>query len=261
MIQPTFQQYQHQFTDYVRDPKQSPRPNGVQSRRMRIYADIVFNNMDDTLSACFPVCKKIIGARRWNRLVRTFMAEHQCTTPFFRKIPEELLRWLESSPQATHDLPQFILSLAHYEWVELAVAVSDASLDDIPDADGDLLIGQPVLAPALVLLRYDYPVHQISQRFKPSQPLELPVNLLVFRDTDDAVQFVELNPVSARLIELLQSNQFTGQQVIEKVAAEIQFNDLSVIVEFGTELLKDLHHKGAILGAVNHKKTNKSQLL
>lgn len=250
MMQPTFQQYQTQFTDHIRDPKLSLRPKGVQARGMSIYTAIVFNNMDETLSACFPVCKKIIGARRWKRLVRAFMTDHRCTTPWFRKIPEELLRWLETSPQAAHDLPPFLLSLAHYEWVELSIAVSDASLDTTPDADGDLLTGLPALAPALVCLKYDYPVHRISPRFKPTQPLAQAVHLLVFRDVDDTVQFMELNPVSARLIELLQETKITGRQAIEAIATEIQFHDLSVMVKFGAELLSSLQQRGAILGAI-----------
>lgn len=249
MMPPTFQQYQTQFTDHIRNPKQSPQPKGVQARGMSIYRDIVFNNMDETLSACFPVCKKIIGVRRWKRLVRAFMIEHRCSTPWFRQIPEELLRWLETSPLVIDDLPPFILSLAHYEWIELSIAVSEAKLDVMQVANGNLLAGQPILAPALVLLKYDYPVHRISPSFKPTQPLAQAVHLLVFRDVDDAVQFMELNPVSARLIELLQGNQLTGQQAIEKVADEIKFNDLSVMVKFGAELLNSLQQKGAVLGA------------
>ncbi|MCX7627084.1 MAG: putative DNA-binding domain-containing protein, partial [Methylophilaceae bacterium] len=148
-----FQRYQAEFVAYIRDPKSHPRPNGTARRGMTVYAEIVFNHMDDTLSACFPVCRKVLGVRRWKKLVRAFLAQHRCTPPFFHQIPEEWLRWLETAPAVARDLPPILMSLAHYEWVELAVATSDAT-PAAHDPQGDWLEGRPVLAPALMLLRY-----------------------------------------------------------------------------------------------------------
>ncbi|HEX5338094.1 MAG TPA: putative DNA-binding domain-containing protein [Gallionella sp.] len=247
MNKPAFQQYQAEFTGHIRAPKAAARPKGVSARGMRVYTEIVFNNMNDTLSACFPVCKKIIGARRWTKLVRAFMAEHRCTTPWFRHIPEELLRWLETSPHAIQELPPFFLSLAHYEWIELAIAVSDAALDATLEADSDLLAGRPVLVPALALLEYAWPVHRISPRFKPEQPST--TYLLLFRDAADEVRFIELNPVSARLIGLLQAGKLTGQQALDRIATEIRHPDPQAVMQFGAKLLEDLKQQGAILGA------------
>lgn len=248
MSVPAFQQYQAEFTGHIRNPKAAKRPKGVPARRMRVYTEIVFNNMDETLATCFPVCRKILGTRRWKQLVREFMAGHRCATPWFRQIPEELLHWLETSPPATRDLPPFLYSLAHYEWMELAIAVSEAALEAMPAPDGDLIAGQPVLAPALALLQYDWPVHRISPRFQPTQPLAQPVHLLVFRDQADDVKFIELNPVSARLIALLQGGDRTSRQALQQVATEMQHPDPQAVIRFGTELLDDLRRQGAIWG-------------
>ncbi len=249
MSLPTFQQYQADFTGHIRNPKSAARPKGVPARRMKVYTEIVFNNMEGTLTACFPVSKKVLGVRRWMRLVRDFMAQHSCSTPWFRQIPEELLRWLETSPPCNQDLPPFLPSLAHYEWIELAIAVSDAALDsDTLAPDGDLLTGRPVLAPALALLEYAYPVHRISPKFKPAQPLAEPVHLLVFRGTRDEVRFIELNPVSARLINLLQPGELTGRQALEQIAAEMQHPAPQTVVQFGLELLNDLWRQKAVWG-------------
>jgi len=248
MSVPAFQQYQAEFTGHIRDPKTVARPKGAAERGMKVYAEIVFNNMDETLATCFPVVRKVLGVRRWARLVRAFMAEHRCTTPWFRQIPEELLGWLETSPKAVEDLPTFLLSLAHYEWIELAIAVSDATLEAASDPDGDLLAGQPVLAPALALLQYAYPVHHISPRFKPTQPLGQPVHLLVFRDPADEVRFIELNPVSACLLGLLQLGNLTGNQALEQIASEMRHPDPQTVIQHGADRLKDLRQQGAIWG-------------
>lgn len=252
MSLPTFQQYQAEFTGHIRNPKSAARPKGVPARRMKVYTEIVFNNMEGTLAACFPVSKKVLGIRRWMRLVRDFMAQHSCATPWFRQIPEELLRWLETLPPCNQDLPPFLYSLAHYEWVELAIAVSDAALDtDKLIADGNPLVGRPVLAPALALLQYDYPVHRISPKFKPTQPLAEPVHLLVFRDVADEVRFIELNPVSTRLLGLLQPGKLTGRQALEQIAAEMQHPVPETVIQFGAELLEDLKKRDAILGVLD----------
>jgi hypothetical protein len=239
-----FRQYQADFTGHIRDPESVSRPKGVPARRMKIYTEIVFNNMEATLAACFPVTKKIVGIRRWRQLVRAFLAGHACTTPWFRQIPEEFLRWLEDAPER---LLPFIRHLAHYEWIELAVAVADIEPEQA-DADGDLLEARPVLAAALALLEYPYPVHHISPHFKPMQPDDEPTRLLVFRDAGDEVHFVEINGVTARLVQLLQEGLATGRAALERIAAELQHPDPSAVMNFGAVLLEDLRQQGAILG-------------
>jgi uncharacterized protein len=244
-----FQRYQAEFTNHIRNPKANARPKGAAKRGMDVYAEIVFSNMQETLAACFPVSKKILGLRRWDRLVRAFLAGHRCATPWFRQIPEEFLRWLETAPPVIEELPPFIASLAHYEWIELAIAVADVAAEPV-DPAGNLLSGRPALAPALALLEYPWPVHRISPRFKPSQQNMEPTRLLVFRDRDDAVRFIELNPVSARLLGLLQSGGLTGQQALQQIAADMRHPDPQAVVQFGAELLEKLRGQGAILGVV-----------
>ncbi|HLD10235.1 MAG TPA: putative DNA-binding domain-containing protein [Methylophilaceae bacterium] len=248
---PSFQQYQLQFTKHIRNPKGSPRPPKVPAKRMQVYTEIVFNGLESSVAACFPVAKKVLGARTWKKLIRGFFIHHQCHSPLFRQIPEEFLRYLEAAqadPEQT--LPSYLKSLAHYEWIELALAVADVSIDMATvDVEGDLLEGAPVLAPALALLSYDYPVQLISPRFKPKAPLTEPVHLLVFRDAADDVQFIEINQVTARLLTILQTEAVTGRQALEKIATEMAHPDPQVIVRFGQSILADLKAQGVILGA------------
>lgn len=241
------QQYQEAFTNFIRDPKGQPRPRGSSVRGMRVYVEIVFNNMEGSLSACFPVCKKILGVRAWKNLVRVFLSQHRCTTPLFRQIPEEFLQWLETAQLSGDHLPPFLFSLAHYEWMELAISVNDVAEQSV-DAEGDLLEGRPVLAGSFALLEYPYQVHRISPRFRPTQPDEEPTCLLMFRDLRDEVHFVVLNQVSARLLHLLKSGHMTGRQALEQVAVELRHPDPQVLVGFGAALLERFRQQGAVIG-------------
>lgn len=248
---PAFQQYQLKFTGHIRDPKNIARPARVAANRMRVYTEIVYNNLESSLAACFPVCKNVLGKRLWHKLVRGFFVHHQSHSPLFRQIPEEFLVFLGQAPSIA-DLPQlpvYLNNLAHYEWIELAISAAelDNDWDHINEHD-DLLTGRPVLAAAMALLSYDYPVHVISPRFKPKQPLQKAVNLLVFRDVSDQVRFVELNALTARLLSLLQATSFTGRQALEQIAEEIKHPDPEAMMEFGRFVLVDLKQQGAILG-------------
>lgn len=246
---PTFQRYQLQFTSHIRNPKSAPRPARVDARRMRVYTEIVFNNLFAAVSACFPVAQQALGKRAWRRLVRGFFADYRASTPLFRQIPEEFLRYLETCS----DLPPYLRNLTHYEWIELAIASAEAEVDTARlDAGADLLEGIPVFAAAHALLSYDYPVHRISARFKPKQPLAEPVHFLVFRDSGDDVRFIELNPVTARLLGLLQDGGpgggLTSRQALLQIAHELAHPQPEAIVRFGAGILQDLKAQGALLG-------------
>lgn len=244
---PAFQRYQQQFTAHIRNPAACPRPAKVPAKRMQVYNEIVFNNLHSAVSACFPVARSVLGKRAWRKLVRGFFAQHQCHSPLFRQIPEEFLRYLEAMDACLlAELPPYLRSLAHYEWIELALAVADVEMPAAVAAEGDLLDGRPVFSPALALLNYDYPVQRISLRNK--SPLPEAVNLLVFRDADDEVRFIELNAVTARLLGMLQAESLSGRQTLEKIAAELSHPDPQAVVEFGAAVLADLRVQGAILG-------------
>jgi uncharacterized protein len=245
---PDFQQYQLQFAGYIRNPQKNSRPSKVTAKRMRVYTEIVFNNLESSIAACFPVSKKVLGVRCWEKLVRGFFSGHQSHSPLFRQIPEEFLRYLDSL-DGIGGIPPYLKSLAHYEWVELALAVADVTQDlDNIDTEGDLLDGKSVLPAALALLSYEYPVQLISSRFKPSQPLAQPVHLLVFRDTNDDVRFIEINQMTARLLGLIQAEATSGRDALQKLAAEMHHPDPQALIGFGQSILTDLRAQGAILG-------------
>lgn len=247
---PAFQQYQLEFARHIRNPSAVPRPSGVRARGMAVYEEIVLNNMMSTLTSCFPVCSRTLGVRKWKAIVRTFMAQHACRTPLFRQIPEEFLRWLE---RGTVPLPIYLYSLAHYEWVELALALSDTRLDVVQYArDGDLLAGYPVLAPVMKMLQYPFQVQKISPNFKPTIPDEVPTQILAFRNFEDEVRFIVLNPVSARLLALMSGGGVTGSDALNRIAAELQHPKPEVVRQGGKEILETLRDEQVILGTFIH---------
>ncbi len=243
----SFQQYQLAFTQHLRDPKVYARPAGVTVRGIAVYEEIVFNNLFESVSACFPVAQKVLGKRAWLQLTKGFMREHSANSPIFREIPEEFLSYLATQEK----LPAYLNSLCHYEWIELAVSVMDSRLaqevinQEPIDPAGDLLQQTIVFNPAMQLLNYDYDVQNISPKYKPET--QVSTQLLVFRNAEDVVKFVELNPVTYRLVALLQAGQ-TGGAALKLISQELEHSEPEAIIQFGLEILEDFKHQGIILG-------------
>lgn len=239
-----FQDFQHNFGRHLRDPRRHARPAGVPARRAGLYAELLFNNLTGFLDACYPVTRAVLGDRRWRQLNRAFFREARCQTPWFREIPREFLGWLQGVDRTV--LPLWLRELAHYEWVELALDVMDVE-PPLCNEHGDLLTGIPVLTPALMNLAYAWPVQRIGPGYRPRKPQK--THLLVFRDRNDAMRFMELNPVSARLVNLLGEGNRSGGATCSRVAHEIGHRDPQAVVAHGAELLEELRAEGAILGA------------
>jgi hypothetical protein len=165
------------------------------------------------------VCKSILGVRAWKKLVREFFAQHQATTPIFREIPQQFLQFLKT----TKNLPDYLEQLAHYEWIELAVASQQTEAKKLSKTM-DLLNEKPVLTSAHMLLEYDYAVHKISKRNQPKTTES--THLFVFRNAENAVKFIELNPMTFQLLNLIKENELTGKQALTRLAEEINIQKL-----------------------------------
>lgn len=202
-----FRALQYRFAAHLRDPAANPPVAGIEDRRLKIYRDLFFNNIDNLLSIGFPVIKRLLGEQRWLHLLRRFYAEHQSHTPLFTEIGREFNRYLEVRAARGEPDPPFLPELGHYEWVELALTIDEHEIDAIAhDPDGDLVQGAPLLSPLAWLLQYRFPVHRIRHDYQPDTPPDQPSLLVVTRNRQDRIGFTELNPLSFQLLQLLKDN-------------------------------------------------------
>jgi hypothetical protein len=251
---PEFTRRQYEFAAHIRDPEHKPAPGEIEDRRMAIYRELFYNNVEGFLSSTFPVLRKLYEDQPWHAMARDFFAHHQAQTPLFLEIPREFLGWLENERTAqTDDLP-FLYELAHYEWVELALSISEETLDQADvNPEGDLLTGIPVLSPLAWHMSYRYPVHRIGPDFLPDEPGETATNIVVYRNREDDVGFMEINLVTKRLLELVsENNTEIGEQLLNHIAAEMSHPQPDVVVNGGTGILSNLLKKHILLGTKQH---------
>jgi len=233
---------------YLRDPEHNAPPTEMDPVRAQVYRDLVFANLSSLLSGTFPVLVKILGDERWRSLVRIFLRDYRARTPKFGEIAQEFVEFLAAGPQALSDgsWPPFMVELAHYEWVEMALQQSDA--EPLVGGDAALLLDRPLrVSPLAWPLAYAWPVQLLGPDYQPDVLPAQPTLLLVRRAEDWSVRFSELSPLAWRL--LLRVGEFpelTGCEQLQGVAVEAGMVGDLAFLEGGLALLRQMHGEGVV---------------
>lgn len=216
---PYFQVLQQQFADSIRNPEQVDyAPAGeapIEQRRLKTYQQLFFNNIEGFFSQIFPVCADIMGQERWLQIIREYMLKHRSRTPLFHELGEEFLAFFETefTPQTSD--PGFLLELAHYEWIELALSVStEIGFETVDLQQAELnkvdLAKAYELSPVAWPLAYEWPVHQLSKAFQPTEKPAQTTTLLVYRreqtNGDEIIDFMNLTPLLYQFLMILEAS-------------------------------------------------------
>lgn len=235
----SFQETQLAFTQHLRAPDLYPAPAAMDDRRMGIYRELVYNNIENFIASVFPVLRSLLSDAHWHLMVRDFIHRHRCQTPYFLEISEEFLQYLMQERGLCDGDPAFLLELAHYEWIELALDVNEASIPRASSYPVAPLLSRPRVSPLAICLNYQYPVHKISPRYQPLVPE--PAHLVVYRNREDKVRFMAANAMTLRLLYLLQTNAQAdlGAQ-LHIIANELQHKQPETLFDEAQMLINDL---------------------
>jgi hypothetical protein len=245
---PAFMQQQYAFAARIRDPRHAPAPADVPARRMALYEELFYNNINEALTNAFPVLRKLHTDVQWHTLVRDYFTTHRARTPLFHQMAREFIDYLQHERGSVAGDRPFMLELAHYEWVELELLGAEDELPPCNDS-GDLLDNIPLLSPLTRLLSYHYPVHRIGPDYIPQHAAATPTHLLVWRDRQDEIGFMTLNPVTARLLQHLSGPpQASGRELLEQIAAELHHPNPQTVIEGGRAILEELRQRDILLG-------------
>jgi len=117
------------------------------------------------------------------------------------------------------------------------------------DQDLDNLLNRNIaLSPLAWPLAYQYPVQKIAPAFLPLEAPEQPTFLIVYRNREDDVNFIEITPITYRLLEIVQ--EYEGLLVegcLRRVAEESNHPDPEFIIAGGLQILKELAEKTIII--------------
>ncbi|MCO7514518.1 putative DNA-binding domain-containing protein [Pseudomonas guariconensis] len=229
----TLRQQQFTLARHLRDPAANPPPPGIEARRLKVYRELFYNAIEGLLAGSFPVMRQTLGEARWHARVRDFHAHYRSQTPLFTEVAEVFIDYLHGIEA---DAP-WQLELAHYEWLEAQLYLSDAE-DPEHRPEGDLLEGEPLLSCVARVLAYRWPVERIGPGYQPAEPPDTPTLLLVYRDADLQVRFARLTPLAYQLLAGLQGS---GRERLQALGGE-------EIQRQGLALLEALRGQGIIVG-------------
>jgi len=241
---------QQRFAGHLRDPDNNPPPEGIEERRLAIYRRLFFNNLSNLFARNFPVIRKLFGDDAWRALIRAFMVNHRSHTPMFTEIGSEFVAFLVERRDHAIDQRPWLPDLAHWEYLETCVRLDAAELPppiDTPAPEPERLLPQRLLInTTLKIAQYQWPVQRISPDFQPEAPE--PTLLAVYRRSNDRVAFMQINSMTAMLLQALDGDDAPPlQAVLDDLATRID-QPAETIVQAALPLLATLVERELILG-------------
>jgi len=240
-----FSTVQQSFIDYIKEPSR-PLPIGTETRRMKVYRELFFNNIDGFISSGFPVLKSVYSQDAWLTLVQEFFVNHDCQSPIFIDISQEFVIFLQSEYEPKEQDPRFLLELAHYEYMELVVSVAKDNPSQVP-ISGSVGSECLCLSDTAKVLQYSYDVEHISEHYQPELPTPTPQFFCLYRDRDDEVVFLRLNPLAAQVLGYLsQSESVTFDTLVAWLHSAYPSMEKKILIKGCEEMIAGLTDKGVI---------------
>lgn len=234
-----FQRMQQAFAAAIRDPRDRSGPSSAPLHRLQIYRQLAYNNVESFLSTGFPIVKAILGDG-WPPLIQDFLRRRRRQTPYLFELGQEFPAYLQNERGPNIEDSSFLLELAHYEWVELAVLIDEAP----PPEENPALIEEPlshtICLSELAWPAYRFPVHRIGPDFQLAVPPDEQTFLLVYRDRSDEVNFLEIGAGAYQLLDALQqAGPIEASLILSKTASASDI-DRGTLRRAHEELLREL---------------------
>jgi hypothetical protein len=179
------------------------------------------------------------------RSVDGFLAQQGPRTPHLRDVPSEFLAWAAPRWRSDDRVPAWLADHAELELVDFTIGVAPRAPEPPPlaevTADRALVFGDP-----RVIVHLGWAAHERRDSDEP--PEQRPVHLLVYRDAEHVVRYLELTPLASEILERLFAGTPLAKAMVDACAASNHpMND--AVLGGAARLLADLGERGVLLGA------------
>jgi hypothetical protein len=218
--------------------------------RFSTYRMLVRNNLEGVCFRMLPRTRARMGPL-FDATFADFLAEAAPRTHYLRDVPSEFLDWALPTwrSRASNEVPRYLLDLARHELVDFAVAAVPGRT--CPIVPGELALDRPVaFAETVRLVRYAFAVHELPAAADDrTQPTERDVHLLVYRDVEHTVRYLELTPLAALMLDhMVRAGEPLGAALTATCAEMgIALND--EVLASTARLLADFANRCILLGS------------
>jgi hypothetical protein len=213
--------------------------------RWLVYRKLVQGTLRDAVALAIPRTIARLGAL-FDEYFARFLRERGPATHYLRDVTSELLDYCAPLWAADARVPPWALDLARHE----AIAIVVASLRElaVPAPLGELELERGLrFVEAARVVRYGFAVQRLSSdEADRTPPIAVPTELLVYRDREHDVRYLELTPLAAALLERLLAGASLRDAVLG--ACNHTGHEPASALEGSARLLADLAERGIVLG-------------
>jgi hypothetical protein len=124
------------------------------TRRLGIYADMYWWRLTDILYEDYPALHRLLGAERFCRIARLYLAAHPSRSPHLALLGAALPRFLDDLEDDDLPHPSFAVEIARLER-----AIEDVfDAEETPPIDSTAIESIPPEDAALAIVDFEYPV-------------------------------------------------------------------------------------------------------
>lgn len=223
------------------DPRDQKAFSALGKDRLFVYRRLIQRGLAGAISEEIPRTKERLG-ERFPAEVSRFFDEEMPRSHYLRDVAFEFVDWASKRWAGDPDLPPYLSDLARHELsaFEVAAARGESSQEVSPELALDRAV---VLHASARLRRYGFPIHRLADG--DTELGSAPTALLVYRDPEHEVRYLELSPLAAAILERLLAGEALGAAITGACAA--------LGAGFGVEdsalFFADLADRGVLLGA------------
>ncbi len=196
------------------DPRRYLREHGLSSGdaaavarmgapRLEVYRALPRSGIEGTVEDFLTRTRARMGADDFAEWVARWFDEEGPRSRYLRDLPAEFASW--AAPRWLRDpaIPNYLADLARHELIEYEVAAAPPGSSD--DSSDSFALDRGLTFDASArLLRYDHAVHELSGDEDDREPAPArPTSLLIYRDRENHVRYVELTTVAAAVVDKL----------------------------------------------------------
>ncbi|MCR9161787.1 MAG: putative DNA-binding domain-containing protein [Nannocystaceae bacterium] len=221
----------------------------VGAERFLVYRSLVQNRMRNTIADFIERTAARLGMKRLRADFADWMDQCAARSPYLRDVPAEFVAWVTPRWREDDAVPDYLVDLARHELLEYDIR-NDHRGGESPTGR-DLALDKPLrFDGAARLMTYDYAVHKLSSDAQSTElPEHTPSRLLVYRDPDAKVRYLELTTLAhAVLVQLIEHRRPVAdglRAACESCGEPLDDDRLAI----AATLLSDLAERGVLLGA------------
>ncbi len=209
-------------------------------KRLFLYRSLVQKSLQSAIACEIPRTRARLGAR-FDDDVALFFADEMPRSHYLRDVAFELVSWALPRWSADPSLPPWLADLAHHE---LSAFEAAGASSEVEKADPELRLDAPVvLGSSVRVRRYGFPIHRLRDEDASLEPE--PTTLLVYRDAEHDIRYLELTPLAGAIVDHLIQKEPLGV-AIARACAKLE---VGFPLEESARFFADLVSRGVLLGA------------